>query len=465
MVHVLSEARARGPALVVGAVALLAGCGGGGPERSPRAACVPLPEEVAALRPATPWEPERSRVALDVAVPVAAITGELERRLPRELARGARVPVGAAGEATYRVRRGAFSLAARGGAVTVSAPIEADLELCKPVGPFCPTYGTCRPRLVAAAELPLAVRPGYLLGPIAIRHQFVRGCVLDPLGVDVTSELAGVAAREAAAVERRANDALPDLSGTAAIATRLLTLPVALGSELCLRVEPLRVSSGPAAVESGALSLRVGLEGTVRLEEPCGTADRRSVPPATALDLALRPGIALAVPVTLAWGRVAEELTRSLARGTGPTRVVRADALASGVAERPLALRLWVDGDVCGEVTVTASLRWDPAVSRVRLGDARVAEGQPRRARALGSSALLGAVERDATIALPADPSSWRAAIERAGDAALADLPAGWSGALTASPARVTSVDASTDGVVATVRLDAMASLSLRAPP
>src|SRR6185436_18573189 len=92
--------------------------GGALPDDTPCATRLPL--ERPALEPPPPLAAPRSQLAVELALDVAGLRRELERRVPVVLAEARDRPVGTPGEATYRVSRGALDVRLADGALLVS---------------------------------------------------------------------------------------------------------------------------------------------------------------------------------------------------------------------------------------------------------------------------------------------------------------------------------------------------------
>lgn len=393
------------------------GCGSGTP---PTAA----PGELcgARLRPARlsfdaapEIETPESRLAVDIRVSTTRLARELGARVPRVLAHAERVPVGTPGEASYRVARGDFAVTLSGERLVVATPVSVSIAVCKPLGPICPSYGRCSAELAARASVPLVLDARYELGASRVELATTRGCVLSPIGLDVTPELERTARQQVAESKRRIDDSLPSLGPAIRAGWQLVQTPVGLGNTPCARISPERLAQQRPSLESGTLVTRLAVFGHVGVEDPCPPPDahpRERALPAPELHDDVPAGLALEVPVRLDWGDVSAALTRSLAAATragDATRIVRAEARGARLAGTSVvALALTVEGDVCGEAWVTAEPWYDAARARVRLRRVALAPSQPE-ASALE---LPARVEESAEIALPVELGAAPAALE-----------------------------------------------------
>src|SRR5688572_19661995 len=156
--------RSLGPALAGGVLAALGlSCGPRPGSAGPHEAICDerLPPVTAELPPAPATEAPSSQIAVAVIARPKAVAREIERQVPAILADVRRQPVGAPGEASYRVRRGPFGVALERDRLFVTTAVVADIEVCKPFGVLCIRYGTCSPQLAAAVSIPAALGRDY----------------------------------------------------------------------------------------------------------------------------------------------------------------------------------------------------------------------------------------------------------------------------------------------------------------
>jgi Domain of unknown function (DUF4403) len=401
-----------------------------------------------------------SRVTVQVALDTRRLARELERRVPVVLAHARARGVGAAGVASYVVRRGGFALSLAGNRLVVETPVSVELAVCKPLGPFCPTYGRCSPRLASRVSVPLELGPSYAVGLSRVSVAVTRPCVLEPVGLDVTPLLEREARRQAGDLERRIDRELPELKPELSGAWGLFHVPVALGTSLCMRVAPERVDEARPKLDGHTLSGELAVFGQVSVEEPCPKSDPPSGSlPAPHLVDALPDGVDLEVPIRVDWTEVSANLTRSLAGdAVGSVRVTKVEARAS----RPgVLIDLTLDGATCGDVWLEGEPYYDAASSAIRLRHVRYADGQAARARALGADALPGEIERRARVGLPVDVASAPGALEALLEQLTRDKPAGVRVSLKLKPARVARVLVDERSLVPVASLDGSASVEV----
>ena len=401
------------------------------------ACSVRLPAETPALAGATAAELPKSHITVGVEVAVERLRRELSKQVPTTLAAERGRNVGAAGEVTYTVRRGAFDVRLAGDRLQVSTPVSVDVEVCKPLGPFCPTYGRCQPRLQTTASVPVVVGEDYEVGKSRVSIALTKPCVI--AGMDVSPEIRKLAGQQAGGVERRINGALPELRPLVETGWKQLFVPVALGASTCLRIAPERIAQGKPGLENGTLASRLGVVGALRVDQPCDlkAADPPTPLPPLGVDDALADDVALEVPVRLDWSEVSAELSRSLGK--------QATAAPAG---SEIALALTLDGATCGQVTLLAKPEWDDTRARLRLASVRIAPGQPKRAELLAEAGIERLVAERAAIALPIDVSGAPTALEGLVERLAKDRPDGMEVAVDIQPAKLDRVLVATDGLV-----------------
>lgn len=364
-----------------------------------------LPGTEPAFTDAPAVQAPESHIAVDVAINTHRLGRELSRRVPVVLAQARDQNVGAPGQATYVVRRGAFHFGVHGDELLVRTPISAHVAVCKPIGPFCPEYGHCSPELVSTVRLPLALDRNYTLGRSRVGVSVTRGCVLEPIGVDVTPQLRQMARRQSHNIERRIDRSVPSLRPEAEAAWQLVDLPIALGSTLCARVTPSRLVQSKPSLAHDTLSTRLAVFGRLGVEEPCSSGHagpHRALPPPQ-LDDKVPGDVRLDVPIHIDWSDVSADLSRSLAQ-PGEPRITSARARGAEVdGQGVVALAVTLDGAVCGDVWLVGEPWYDAQASRVRLRNVRYAPGQDPSVEKLAGSGLPARVEELAQVALPID--------------------------------------------------------------
>ncbi len=402
----------KGPTLVaictpLAAAALIA-CGPrpADPTSTPRIGaggeCYRLVDETPELPPPNEVPTPTSKLVVGASVDVELIQRELGKRVPVVLATARRKPVGSPGEATYTVRRRGFGVRVVKNRVVVSTEVNARIEVCKPIGPFCPTYGRCAPKLVAEVSVPWKLSPDYRIGKSRAALGITTGCVIAVY--DATPDLRRIGGEQMAAIRSRIDRDAPRLDSYVREAWKFLHVPVSLGATTCLRAKPRRLVQGTARVEDGMLRLPVGAELDVEVDDSC---DAKNDPKPSGL-----PPLAHAaelgetrvqVPIRIAWSAVGADLTRSLnAVEVDGAKISKVTARgAKGPA--PIVLDIEFEGSLCGSVSLRAGAKYDPTESRLRLTRLTLVPGQPERMAALSVDEWTRAIENSARIRLPID--------------------------------------------------------------
>jgi hypothetical protein len=458
--------RFRSAAFFAGALAAASGCG-------PRPGAVAAGEALCAERlppaqfelPAAPAaEAPVSRVAVTVSASPRAIARELERQVPQTLADVRRQPVGAPGEASYRVRRGPLGAALSGERLFVTAGVVVDIEVCKPFGALCIRYGTCHPELSTSVSVPLVLGRDYGLGRARAAVELTRPCYI--LGNDVSGPIRDAARAQVGDIESRVNSALPVLGPAIAGAWKLLELPIALGPGTCVRIEPERVQQAKPRLVERAITTQLAVGGRVRVERPCAPGPNAPRPlPELELVAETPPGLRLEVPIQIGWDEVSAELSRSLSGAAGARsalRIVRARARAtSRNARSALALEATLQGPICGDVTFVAEAAYDARASRIRLQRVALPPEQRQFAELAREYDLFRTIERDAAIALPVDVAAMRAALNGLLERASSARPAFVALRTALEPARVERVFFAPEALVAVATLAGEATVAL----
>lgn len=372
--------------------------------------------------PPDPLPPQRSRIGVEVHAELGALERALAGQVPVTLAAERRKPVGAPGEVSYVVRRGRFGIGLDAERLTVSVPVEVEAEVCKPLGPFCPTYGRCSPRLSAVASVPLLLDESYAVGKSRVAISVTRPCTI--AGYDATPEIRRQAFQQVGSVQGRIDKAMPEIRPSVAGVWELLHHPIALGTSTCLHIAPDRIAQRRPKLEKTALVSQLGAEGTLSIRDPCEPRGPVIVPPLPRLSTSeeLARGIELRVPVRASWVDVSAELTRSLARPEAARAATRVAKVEARGARGKVALRATLAGETCGELDLLAEPWFDAKTARIRL---RTVTLGPKSASVPELGEVAGQVERWASAALPVDIASGPAALNALVQGFGRDLPEG----------------------------------------
>ncbi|MCA9645446.1 MAG: DUF4403 family protein, partial [Myxococcales bacterium] len=363
------------------------------------------------------WEAPESRITAELELGTALLGRELEKQVPRRLADVRGQSIGAAGELTYRVERSGFALGLQGERLVVSTPVTANVEVCKSLGPICVTYGSCQPQMRADVSLPLVVDGQYRLGPSNVKVNVARGCVLQPIGLDQSSQVYKAARQQEAKVKSRIDGSLPKIRDDVAQVWRLLHMPVSIDNTLCLRIEPTGVAQQKPKLKNDngqqLLSTRLAVMGKVKVEDPCTDPHKASPEtplPAPELKDELPQDVDLEVPLFIDWSSVSAQLSRGLTTApvksdAGSVSIAKVEARPTSVGRKSrVALELTLSGVACGSSWFLAEVKED--AQRKVLVLSGVQALNPGVLPAALEQALASALSGRASIDLPVDLSA-----------------------------------------------------------
>jgi hypothetical protein len=259
---------------------------GGGPE--PRLAPSPLgvASPVCAAEPvlpsSVPFVPSKSRVAVVVEVEDSSLQQLFDDVLPTTVASDKDVKAGAAGRASYEIKRGVLTATAGSHGVELLTRLRGDIQLCKPLGAVCFGYGRCYPEWEAKVTLPRQVTQAHT-PHVGFDLKLRKGCVLSPVRFDATSQLKEITDQQERKIEEQINRSLGNHFKRlrSSWAEGFGTYKLASGA--CVSVEP----------ESARVALRTPSEGNGT--KYTAVAELSSVTRLNCEQRALAPSFAVAV--------------------------------------------------------------------------------------------------------------------------------------------------------------------------
>lgn len=363
-------------------------------------------------------EPPRSELSVGMAVATAKLAAEIDKHVPRGLGSASRQPVGSAGEVTYNVTRGGFAFALKDDRLLVTTPIAVSVSICKPLGPICPTYGRCSPRLSAVASVPLTLGSNYQLAEPALSYGISEGCNI--AGLDQTSRIRSLADKQIAAVRGQIQQAVPEIEPQARAVLAEVTKPRALEGGGCVTIAADRVVQAKPQLVDGVISVRAIASGVVELSrDACGPAKAAKLPALSVLgakDTAPTQS-RIAAALTVSWDELTEHISEqvsgaALADGTQLGAVTVQPGELGG--KPTVVLGITMTGRTCGQTWVSAELVADLAASTLRLQNVQPLAGHAEhdglaaalteRGKVPIPSPLLGAqtaLERLTSLAVP----------------------------------------------------------------
>lgn len=313
------------------------------------------------LEPAEVGELPDSQLVVSGDVAEAEVLGLIAAQIPGTLAHEKDRPIGAPGRVTYTVTRGALDSSVRNGTFHVTTLANAQIEVCKPLGPFCVTYGRCQPVLATTVSLPLALNADYGFQPLGTSVRAERGCQI--AGFDVTPRLMSLARSNLEAIEQRIERSLPPVRPWAERVWQLAQNPLFLDARHCLRATPKRFVQTPAKQTSTGYEVGVGVDLALELTTECErkVAPLPLAPLATEPELAERPALRVAQRVDVA--SASKQLTESarVAFGNGEKieRVTLHTATIAG--SNGIVIETVLSGVTCGTAWLKAGLKPAPA--------------------------------------------------------------------------------------------------------
>ncbi len=307
-----------------------------------------------------------SRLVLTAQVTESHLVGELDRRIPKTLAKAKDRRVGAAGRASYTVTRGKPQVEAGRSGVDVMVPVQARIEMCKPFAGVCVTYGKCRPELETHMVLPLTLTNDLRLERARGSVKATRGC---RIGIDVTPIVLSEARKALADTELRVNAELPDTRGHLQEAWSALQRPVHVDESDCARMNPDMWIYGPARQGEGVMSIALGLVGKVEPTKDCLTPGEK---PARSAEFQrdVSPTSLLHVPRRLSLEEVTRGLTASLLGKVDETQSI-ANVEVVPTKDGHVGLGLTLEGVICGRAWLTARVEYDAATGELTLQEVR----------------------------------------------------------------------------------------------
>jgi hypothetical protein len=352
----------------------------------------------------------RSTIVISVSAALGRLRSELEARVPTLLDRANRRPIGVPGEVTYDVTRSAFDLNLQGDRLLASTLVRARVEICKPLGPFCPTYGRCSPSFVTNASVPLLLTPEIGFQRSRVSVQTIRSCSI--AGFDVSPQISQIADAQARAAEQRIDAQLAQVRPQLDRAWKIVRggLPVALGQ--CVQLRRTQLLQSSPTLNGGQLEARVGIAADLELAGACGTSGEGL--PALSTVAQLDKVSRLHAAVRLTWQQLSTRLTEAL-RGQRVLPDAEIEAVNASASDRGrVRLRVRLRGAVCGEWLLDASPAYDANRHQLVVRELTTVAAQARQTPELAAPTLLATVSARARVQPPTDVSGALTRLRRA---------------------------------------------------
>jgi len=314
---------------------------------APKLCATTLPSATLPVEPAPPFEPPSSNLVVEARVSVAALTQAVDATLPKTLDSAQRKPIGTPGEITYQVTRGQPALSLKNGALVVDLPISASVEICKPLGPLCPTYGRCQPTLSSRTTLPLEPTEDWKLEGAAVAVSVQTGCSV--AGLDATAEVKKAAEKGRQRAQGQIAAALKKVEKDLDEQLSRLARPLRLAAGQCVKVAPETVRYQPVVEAEGQLRLVAAVEGRLS-SSPCDAPAQKNhtVPPLSRGTLG-EP--ALRLTTIILYAELLTALNESLPDGVAEVHALRAHG-------PKLAVEVTLEGRRCGRMWAVVEPQW-----------------------------------------------------------------------------------------------------------
>lgn len=310
-----------------------------------------LPNIVASPAPA-------SRLALSLVAERRSVLGEVERGIPNVVARGNDVGVGVAGRVDYVVTRGAPTLTLDTDSMQLGVPLSISVEVCKPLFGVCPVYGRCNAALDVVTTLPRVPDAEGEIDPPRLHHHLRRGCVLQPIGLDVTPQLRAVANREIsrhqARVHREFGKLLSRARSSLQRALGELTRPWFVGGDTPVCFHPREVRYTRVEEDAGLLQVRVAIDGDIVASPSCQADAAVQVESMRRVhDDALQGASSVYVTERVSLDRWTDHVNERLSQDPAKEPLV-VEALAGKTHDDAPVLAAWLRGPRCEPLVVAA---------------------------------------------------------------------------------------------------------------
>lgn len=359
-------------AALVGTAALLglSGCGSASsntssphPETDGVVCIENEPAPPAIGQPKNPRIPE-SQLWVNVAIPQRRIVKQIDQQLPQPLAQEKDRPVGAPGNATFKVTHGTPVLRNEKSGIQVRLPVSADISVCKPLGSTCLRYGECQPAFEARFSFQTLWDEHYKTDAPRGSISATKKCVI---GLDVTSRIEKIAQDEVAVVERQMAKEWPNTNRLVRDAWQHLEAPLQMTPETCMHFAPHAVHYSQLKVSKSGDTLvgALGLEGHLVEAKSCSTQQKLPSVPAPQNHTSDSEDSLLIIPQPIPQEQIEQALRDSLSGSWGESSSNQINVKKMIFGDNQIALLLRADGEVCGSIWAWGHLSYQAAGNRL----------------------------------------------------------------------------------------------------
>lgn len=316
--------------------------------------------------------PALSRLHFSAQLPEVELVQWVEKQIPPRLAQAKNQPVGAPGQATYRVDRGRPQISADGKNLRLTLPVQANIEVCKPLGTVCLRYGQCEPSFEVEFTQSLDLGSSYKWPTPRGRVQAKKRCVI---GLDVTSQITKLAEAEVKKIEKQIQKQLPPLEPLVRELLSNTLAPLPEQGSACLHMDAEKVNFSAPRKQGEQFLLGWGVEGHLARQESCSPGKEKKKLPPLQLKSVEKEEVALWVETELLFSQWEQEINQAL-RGRPEERLrimqVRVHPASSGVL-----FELEVRGSLCGSVWVEAAPQFHKETAKIQFSRFQVKSQLP----------------------------------------------------------------------------------------
>ncbi len=317
-------------------------------KKADRNTCIALPQAITPpLVPVERRDEVKGQLWLEVEAPVQALIQQLERYLPRRLAREKDRPIGAPGRVSYDVTRSTLRLETSSSRLVLHLPLEIDISICKPIGSACLSYGACTPKYDIQAIVPTELENGEI-PPITLTERVVRGC---RIGLDVTEHVTRIVKRQLRDAQRRVASRVPSLTPFINDAMSALEKPVEVETDACLALRPKRLFLSKPEINGSRLRLALGARGMIENTQCNATLARPAIPRLETRPLPKSPR--LRIPQFFETNEILTSLKSKLDASSRTSLMLT--PTSADVSGEKLQFEIDVAGRYCGSAIVTAT--------------------------------------------------------------------------------------------------------------
>jgi hypothetical protein len=389
--------------------AAIAACHRGKPSAPPGECAKTLPSSSHAVTAASAPPPiSDSKIVVRASVPVEVLRTMIESQVPKRVAAESGRSIGTAGQVTYTVDRGPFSIATAGSSIVARTDLAIHASICKPIDYVgCVQYATCDPGLRVTAAVPAQLGDDWKWKGSSVSIDVTKPCLVTALDVDVTPILVAKAREQTAGVKAKIDAALPDVKADAAHGWEVAQTNVPFGSG-CFALHPTAIVQGPTTIEGTDVVARFAAIAHPSVVSPCVDPPPPVPLPKLDHDAAMGDDFQMHVAVTATTAALAEAWTQQAKASTfdAANAQLRASALDVHTTSRGLAIDLGLAGTTCGTAFFDGEPKWDATRKVIAIDPLLPATGEAQRFSTNAPDAIASLLRQRLSFTPPADDAS-----------------------------------------------------------